>query len=152
MKAFINNVELDRCVNNGISESSDISTYRLENINKTTITDHITNSPLTFSINCTLENEERFERFEKLLQYKREGEVVQFNFDDSHENLLITNISKNINSLNVIDLTIDFLQVSFSQIKRTPTPLDSIGIRPDSTNTKIGRQGTVPLIGGDVDN
>lgn len=150
MKAYINDVMLDWCVVGDISESSEISSHRLENENKTIITDHITNAQLTFSITASLYSDNREENYEKLLRYKRTGEVVQFNYLDLYQSLLITNITKSINSLNVIDLSITFAQVEFAEIKRSPVPLEGLGIETKETTTKVGKQGT-KRIGGELE-
>ena len=141
VKAYINDVLLDWCIVGEKTFSSDVTTHNIDDNSKDSIASHINNNFMSFSLQGVLQGEDRFERWEKLFNYRKQKKLCELTYFELLDRLVITNISKVQNGIDAYDINISFTQIEYATLKRTEKPLGSMKTTV-SKKKKTGKQGT----------
>ena len=141
VKAYINDVLLDWCIVGEKTFSSDVTTHNIDDNSKDSIASHINNNFMSFSLQAVLQGEDRFERWEKLFNYRKQKKLCELTYFELFDRLVITNISKVQNGIDTYDINISFTQIEYATLKRTEVPSTTLKTTV-SKKKKTGKQGT----------
>lgn len=132
---FINDVYINLCFNLGDKNNTSVPTHNLDN--NSIIAETVRKEPTIWSLECKLTSINHVEEYEKLLKMMENGELITLLFGGRVvENLIITNINRNITNIHYTDFSITLSKLKFVKVSLIPAPtFKKVTSKPVENNT-----------------
>ncbi|GAG17349.1 unnamed protein product [marine sediment metagenome] len=144
MATFINDIELDYSTEINRTRDFQITTEPIQSTEFNDVTRHIKRVLPDISLLCAFINDDREEKFKRILELADNNSLIKLIQDETLENLLIQNIRETGKYETTIEFEITFKQVNLVEFATTEQPLPS-KLNVIQSESKQGLQQTVSV-------
>lgn len=115
-----------------------------EKIDVDRLNEDVENTNDTYDFKIALTGEDRYERYKKIIALKEKKKINKFVFNEVYEQMLITDISLEINNTNTLNLDISAEKIFVASLTTIPEAVAGYETENKSTSN-VGKQGSLPI-------